>query len=937
MRKPVKSGVAVERSQTLTRRRSWASTGLICVGLLSLAGCSRAFWRQNADDNTYAALQDKLADPRWSPPRYDLQPHPHSRIFNPYDPDCEPLPPDDPAAHNYMHWMGRNINVGFARVDQPWHGGVLPAIFQPVKPIKGWKSWHQFGESLSVENPQWMEQFGLTVEQEAEQVASGAPPGPGVADLTLEQAQELAYIHSREFQTQLENLYLTALDLTFERFRFDVRYLGLGGGKPSASLLATELPERDDNISTNTRIGVSKLLPTGGQWAVEFANNTLWLFGGGNQSATASTLSYSLVQPLLLGAGRQVALESLTQSERNALYAARDFARFRQTFFVNIVSGGGGSNGGYLSLLRQQQVIRNQQGNIALLEEQVERLRALATERPDEMAEKLPKNQLPGDFQIPAEFQEVLRYDAELEELRFRGLMTQADYDQLKLISEDVEFQAVLAELLNRSLSTDTLTLNVTQLETQLASNRSSLLNSVRTYQDALDRYKLQLGLPPDLYMTVDLSMLSPFELRSEPLKTLERELTDFVVRIGDIPDVNPPVEDLQNVLRELQVYIERIDQEGFGLIDSDMKRVMENTPRRLEQIGNDPDRQRYLDFLERDQRLIDRAKVDLLLYRTTLQKAGEKLTPQQAPNPENKAPAGAAGAVPERRVEVRGQLIDLREKLLQLVQGLLVVQINLRVEVLDLNEFDIPMEQAVQTALENRVDLMNQRAIVMDARRQIEVIANQLRSQLDLRFEGEVQTLPLGAGSQAPLEFRRDQSSFRAGIGFTTPLDQVRERNAYRESLINYQRARRAYMQFEDQLKIEIRQEWRQLNVLKQTFEISRLNLRLAAMQYDQSVEQTTAPATATTGGGSQSQNTGLNLLNALNSVLQAQNNLIQIWADYETNRLNIHRDMGIMQIDERGTWLDPYYQQRLDNAVNSVPAQPVLVPPAPDEPAQP
>ena len=36
--------------------------------------------------------------------------------------------------------------------------------------------------------------------------------------------------------------------------------------------------------------------------------------------------------------------------------------------------------------------------------------------------------------------------------------------------------------------------------------------------------------------------------------------------------------------------------------------------------------------------------------------------------------------------------------------------------------------------------------------------------------------------------------------------------------------------------------------------------------------------------------------------------------WVTYEANRLNIFRDMGIMEIDPRGVWTDPFYLQ-MDN----------------------
>jgi outer membrane protein TolC len=220
--------------------------------------------------------------------------------------------------------------------------------------------------------------------------------------------------------------------------------------------------------------------------------------------------------------------------------------------------------------------------------------------------------------------------------------------------------------------------------------------------------------------------------------------------------------------------------------------------------------------------------------------------------------------------------------------------------ELIDLNEFTIPMVEAVCIGLENRLDLMNSRAAVMDARRRVEIAANRLQTVLDIRAEGNIGT-PSGL---RPLDFRGKNSSFRAGIAFTAPLDQVAERNTYRAALIAYQRARRNYMAAEDRVKREIRVNWRQLSTLKENLENARQSVRSSARQFRSAVLESTAPAQLRRG------DPGLALLTALDAVLGSQNSLIGIWVDYEQSRLNIYRDMGIMEIDERGIWTDSFYK---------------------------
>ena len=38
--------------------------------------------------------------------------------------------------------------------------------------------------------------------------------------------------------------------------------------------------------------------------------------------------------------------------------------------------------------------------------------------------------------------------------------------------------------------------------------------------------------------------------------------------------------------------------------------------------------------------------------------------------------------------------------------------------------------------------------------------------------------------------------------------------------------------------------------------------------------------------------------------NIVYTQNELIESWVDYETARMALYRDMGLMEIDENGNW---------------------------------
>ena len=82
-----------------------------------------------------------------------------------------------------------------------------------------------------------------------------------------------------------------------------------------------------------------------------------------------------LAQPLLRGFGRNnPAVESLTQAERNVVYAVRDYSFFQDEFAMEIVND-------YFALLAQKDIIRNRYTNYLGRVQSTKRLEARASDR----------------------------------------------------------------------------------------------------------------------------------------------------------------------------------------------------------------------------------------------------------------------------------------------------------------------------------------------------------------------------------------------------------------------------------------------------------------------------------------------------------------------------------------------------------------------------
>lgn len=296
-----------------------------------LAGCSRSHYRKDADAETYPIISERVVVPAYDVGRTQVEPAAGSRLADPFDPDRPPKPPDDPAAALFM--------------DCP--GG-----------IRGSKHWGKDGYTDVIEPPDWEQSLGLDEK--------------GTLKLTPDRAVELALLNSREYQSALEDVYLQALALTLNRFEFDCRWF-LRNGTTFTHFGTSSLPGETNTLDVTTNFGFARNFAAGGQLIVDFANALTYEYTGGTH-AVRSNAAITLIQPLLRNAGRRVRLESLTQAERDVLYAVREFARFRKSFWASVAVGAGGGRfggggGGYLDLLQSVQNLRNAQVNLKQQEE----------------------------------------------------------------------------------------------------------------------------------------------------------------------------------------------------------------------------------------------------------------------------------------------------------------------------------------------------------------------------------------------------------------------------------------------------------------------------------------------------------------------------------------------------------------------------------------
>jgi hypothetical protein len=887
-----------------TQKRNWLRKTLriACVTLFaaqsisSSTGCNRAHYRNRADQEVTNLIGEKIVDAR-SPEIRDIQVNRASRMFDPFNPDRPPMPEDDDVSHQYMKVLNGK---------------------------KGYPLWDVNGKTNTAENPIWWQYLPLDER--------------GVLVLDADTAVRTAVLHNTTYQSEIETLYLSALDVSTERFflgnqlfaGYTTVYtadgaLRRGAGGNSSSTL---------NGSTFSRgarpIAFRRQFTNGADMIIGFANSMTWQFAGPDTQSATTLLDFSLIQPLLRGGGRDLIMERLTLAERTLLYNVRSFERYRTGFYTTITVGraaepgptrrgglfggaglqgftglgggfgtvgnvqtngavgfGGGGGvptvGGFLGLVQNQLQIRNVEENVARLRENV------------------------------ARFEDALR-------------------EQLTVVSATQD--AIPSQQLQ-----------VSQTRQALNSLQASLLQQKFNYEQSLDAFKLTLGLPPYVCVEIKDPILDQFNLISDDLKERRSRANDLREAVGNsnskLLELSPIEidgatgnksrsmpwnKDTAQAISEIRGKIDSIESLRRTILGRDFPEVRADIEKLKGIVGpREKELARLRQLYEQERgtvcSLLPTATLDIALLdsgqiRSLPTNLTEELDKLEARFKEREQKINLLDINLEKilsnqdRSNPKAIFESVRDNALLPSQSILsefaedvlalqVLQARTRIESVMLPPVDLSAEEAVEIARVNRLDWMNSRASLVDSWRAIEVVADSLESTLDVVFSGDVQN-----ANDNPFSLKAKTGRLRAGLQWDSPLTRMQERNQYRQVLIEYQQAKRNYYRFEDLVWQTLRSQLRNIRYNQYNFELQRYAVRIAAQQITINEDLRQIRETLSLSSGPTA---ARDSVSALQDLLTAQNTFQGVWVFYEAQRRNLDQDLGTIRVDADNIWVDP------------------------------
>ncbi len=323
----------------------------------------------------------------------------------------------------------------------------------------------------------------------------------GARIVSLNDALELAFRYSRDYQTQKERLYLEALALTFDRYRYTPVFSSITSGDyqwdaedqfviDMQELTGMQGVSTSESIDASTTLGSRWLLKGGGALALTLTNNFARFLTGGASEVGSSALFASFAQPLIRDFGSTIETEELLQAERDLLYQLRDFTRYRKSFAVRIASQ-------YYSVLLNREIARNNYSGLLAVNLNLEREQAFQAEGLRTLLEvgRLEQQSLQQDLRWT---QSITRYKRDLDTFKILIGLTADD----NIILDDNEL-----ELISETGMTDP-DLDLDQALDMAMRTRLDLYTSLDQVQDSARKIRVAANqLQPALDFGIDLAV----------------------------------------------------------------------------------------------------------------------------------------------------------------------------------------------------------------------------------------------------------------------------------------------------------------------------------------------------------------------------------------------------------------------------------------------
>jgi outer membrane protein TolC len=214
-----------------------------------------------------------------------------------------------------------------------------------------------------------------------------------------------------------------------------------------------------------------------------------------------------------------------------------------------------------------------------------------------------------------------------------------------------------------------------------------------------------------------------------------------------------------------------------------------------------------------------------------------------------------------------------------------------------DAGPLELEYGKAIDLALKNRLDLRVDQGLVYDAQRKVVVAADALGAELTFFGSGNLgsRRSTVSSADLQNAQLRTDKGVFSGLVSLNLPFERTAEAVTYRNSFILLERSVRNVQSLEDQIKLDIRNELRDLVEARENLYIQSNAVGLAQKR----VKSVTMFLEAG--------RTGIqirDLLDAQDSLVSAQNQLTTAAVAYRLSELRIQRDMEVLMMDAKGLW---------------------------------